>query len=80
MPETVQHNKMGLIVPPADSDALASAIGQFYEQGLAVPFATAVRSNKMSASWMPLVEMIEQLMTMGQQDPTQKQAKSPRVL
>ncbi len=61
MREAIEHEKTGLIVPPADSAALARAIVRYFAEGLEEPFARNIRSSIESASWMPLVHLIEEL-------------------
>jgi glycosyltransferase involved in cell wall biosynthesis len=61
MAETIADGQTGLIVPPADNDALGAAIVRYFQEGLAEPFARNIRENKESASWMPLVRLIEEL-------------------
>jgi glycosyltransferase involved in cell wall biosynthesis len=61
MADAIQHNRTGLITPPGDSDALAEAILKFFHDELAEPFARNVRASKETASWQPLVQLIEEL-------------------
>lgn len=80
MPEAIHHNSTGLIVPPANSTALAEAVLQFFDNDLAEPFANAIRADKTSSSWQPLMALIEELTAMGRNDMSDPNAKSPRVL
>lgn len=83
MPETILDGQTGLIVPPADSDALSAALLRYFEEGLEAPFSHHIRANKESASWMPLVQMIEELAgpaaSAADEQPAPELA-SPRIL
>lgn len=61
MGDTIVDGQTGLIVPPANNDALSGAILRFFQEELAEPFVRNIRENKVSASWMPLVRLIEDL-------------------
>lgn len=61
MPETVIDGQNGLIVPPASSEALSAAILRFFTEGLAEPFSHNIRISKETASWAPLIQLIEEL-------------------
>lgn len=61
MPETIIDGELGLIVPPGDSSALSSAILRLFREGLIETFVRNIRSNKETASWMPLIHLIEEL-------------------
>jgi glycosyltransferase involved in cell wall biosynthesis len=83
MPEAVLHNETGLIVPPADSAALAEAILRYFGEQLAEPFAQAIKARKEVDSWLPLVRLIEELAmppapAMAEQPAAE--VASPRVL
>ena len=82
MPEVVRHNETGLIVPPGDSDAFAAALLRYFDEGLSEPFAANIRTNKSSASWQPLVELIEELTVpvSAQTDQIGLKMTSPRML
>jgi glycosyltransferase involved in cell wall biosynthesis len=64
MGDVVQPEQMGLLVPPADSAALAAAIVRYFGKELAVPFARKMHELKESASWLPLVKLIEEVVVM----------------
>ena len=82
MPETVIDGQTGLIVPPGNSKALSQAILRYFGEGLAEPFSNAIRTNKQQASWLPLVELIEELCEPETNPETQvvREVASPRVL
>lgn len=61
LPEVIRNGDIGLIVPPADSDALADAILRFFGGDLAKRLADNIRTGKDTASWQPLVRLIEDL-------------------
>jgi glycosyltransferase involved in cell wall biosynthesis len=83
MPEAVHEGETGLIVPPADSDALYKAILRYFDELLEGPFTENIRREKERDSWAPLIELIEEL---AQPSPTQLPEQpepgttSPRVL
>jgi glycosyltransferase involved in cell wall biosynthesis len=61
MAEAVVDGQTGLIVPPADSAALSEAIVRYFHEDLGRQFAEHIREQKQTASWMPLVHLIEDL-------------------
>jgi len=58
--ETVTNGETGLIVPPADSTALAAAIERFFREGLSKPFRTAISQGRARFSWDALIRIIEE--------------------
>lgn len=83
MPETVLDNENGIIVPPADAQALANAIVRYYEEGLEERFVAHIRAGKEQISWMPLIHLIEELATPAAVPSSEQPAPevaSPRVL
>lgn len=56
--EMVDNERTGLIVPPEDSRALASAINRFFDEGLADRFAANIRQEQHRFSWQHLVDML----------------------
>ncbi len=83
MPEAIQHGETGLIVPPGDTEALSAALLRFFREGLAEPFTHNIRLKKQAASWIPLIDLIEEL-TQPAEAPQSEQPDvgmaSPRVL
>jgi glycosyltransferase involved in cell wall biosynthesis len=61
MAETIADGQTGLIVPPGDNAALSAAIVRYFQAGLAEPFARNIHEIKETASWMPLIRLIEEL-------------------
>lgn len=61
IPEAIPHEKAGLIVPPADVDALAEAILRYFRENLGETFSQYIRLEKETYSWIPLVNLIEEL-------------------
>lgn len=59
--ETVEHNHSGLIVPPADSEALAEAIICYFGQNLAPRFQAYIEEMRGDFAWDRLSELIEQM-------------------
>lgn len=61
MPEAIPHGQAGLIVPPADADAISEAVLRFFHENLAEPFTQHIILEKETYSWMPLIDLIEEL-------------------
>jgi glycosyltransferase involved in cell wall biosynthesis len=61
MAEAIINEQTGLIVPPNDNAALSAAIVRYFQAGLAEPFARNIHEVKETASWMPLIRLIEEL-------------------
>ncbi len=82
MPETIRDGETGLIVPPADTNALATAIVRFFKEGLSEVLVRNIIQEKESASWKPLIDLIEELaQTAGGTQAKSLQPKvSPRVI
>ena len=81
MPEIIKDGETGILVPPASSDALSKAILTFFQNELGVPFARNIHEVKESASWLPLVCLIEELgvPALSVQGEVQPTMASPRV-
>lgn len=58
--ETVTHGENGLIVPSANSAALAAAIERFYQEKLSEPFRAAMSQAQNDFSWDTLIRIIEE--------------------
>jgi glycosyltransferase involved in cell wall biosynthesis len=58
--ETVADGETGLIVPPADSAALAIAIERFFSEGLSKRFRAAMSKTRAHLSWDALIRIIEE--------------------
>jgi D-inositol-3-phosphate glycosyltransferase len=54
--ETVQPGVTGMVVPPENEEALASAIVEYFERGLAPALRAGVESQRASHSWSALAE------------------------
>lgn len=83
MSNVIHEGENGLLVPPGDSHALAQAILKFYRDECAEPFSQNIRDSKDTASWLPMVELIEELAQPLQQPKTETAPAtmaSPRVL
>jgi glycosyltransferase involved in cell wall biosynthesis len=61
LPETVVHEKTGLIVPSYNSQALAAAIERYFRAGLRDPFRAAIAETRDRLSWDGLIRIIEEL-------------------
>lgn len=61
LPEVVRDGETGFIVPPADGEALAAAIGRFFREQKAADFGTAVAREKEKYSWDRMAAAVENL-------------------
>jgi glycosyltransferase involved in cell wall biosynthesis len=59
--ESIEHEVNGLIVPPADSQALASAINRFLDEDLAQSFRAAALRARDRLSWPALIDIVEDI-------------------
>jgi len=60
--EIVPHEEAGLIVPPDDAAALASAIVRYFVDDMQASLMAGVRRQKQSLGWDQLLDAIESLM------------------
>ena len=77
MAEAIIDGQTGLIVPPGDHAALRAAIVRYFAEQLAAPFARNIHDTKESASWMPLVRLIEDLAAPLVAAPPEQAAPAP---
>ncbi|MGQ9787637.1 MAG: glycosyltransferase family 4 protein, partial [Anaerolineae bacterium] len=61
LPETFLHERTGLIVPPADSSALARAMDRYFQDGLHDTFHSAMIEMRDRLSWEALIRIIEEI-------------------
>jgi glycosyltransferase involved in cell wall biosynthesis len=61
LPDVVQHQRTGWVVPPADADALADALIGFFAQGWGTSMRKAIRSRESESSWTALVGLVERI-------------------
>jgi glycosyltransferase involved in cell wall biosynthesis len=61
LPEVVRDGETGLLVPPADPDALADAVIKYFNDDLGETLTRGVREHKEEFSWERMVETIEDL-------------------
>jgi glycosyltransferase involved in cell wall biosynthesis len=59
--ETIVNGENGLIVPPADSAALARAIARYVDEGLEESMRAAMERSRRRLSWGALITSIEEL-------------------
>jgi glycosyltransferase involved in cell wall biosynthesis len=59
LPEVVENEKTGFIVPPRDSKALAEAIISFYKERREKDFANSIVEEKEKFSWDRMCKVIE---------------------
>ncbi|MDP9314554.1 MAG: glycosyl transferase family 1, partial [Chloroflexota bacterium] len=81
--ETIEDGRTGLIVPPGDSAALSHAILRYFQDNLGDPLTHNICVSKESASWMPLVHLIEEIadpLVAAQDEQPEARLASPRVL
>ncbi len=59
LPEAVEDNKTGLIVPPENEKALAEAVTRFFKEDMAEGFKENIKKEAERFSWDRTVEIIE---------------------
>jgi glycosyltransferase involved in cell wall biosynthesis len=59
LPEMLRDGRLGLLVPPQDEAALATAITAFFQENMQVGFEAAIRAERDVFSWERLVKLIE---------------------
>jgi glycosyltransferase involved in cell wall biosynthesis len=59
--EIVPHGEAGLVVPPEDPEALASAIVRFFEDDLGEALTAGVRRERPKYEWARVYEAVEAL-------------------
>jgi len=65
LPEVVHDGETGFVVPPADAEALATAVSRFFREHKSAAFTAAVTREKEKYSWDRLAEAIEALVEKG---------------
>lgn len=60
IPEVVADGKTGLLVPKEDPQAMATAIGRFFDENLGSDMERAIEIEREAFSWQRVVEAIEQ--------------------
>lgn len=61
LPDVVEHQQTGLIVPPANPAALATALKHFFCQGLHQPMREAILSRQDKFSWTHLEGLLDKI-------------------
>jgi len=59
LPEVIEHGRRGLIVPPADPEALAHAIIKCFKENLIETFSRNIQKDREIFSWEKLRKVIE---------------------
>jgi glycosyltransferase involved in cell wall biosynthesis len=62
LPEMVQNERLGLVVPAQDAEALASAIIRYFREDLRLGFQENIRAERDIFSWERLVNLIEEIL------------------
>ncbi|MHC4476819.1 MAG: glycosyltransferase [Planctomycetota bacterium] len=61
LPEVIQNNSTGLLVPPREAQAIADAVIAFYREGKEEEFVKNIQKEKERFSWDRMVETVEEL-------------------
>ena len=59
LPETVRHGETGYVVAPSDPEAIAEAVGDFFDHGRGPAMEAAVALDRDRFSWPRFVETLE---------------------
>ena len=59
LPEFIDENKTGMLVPPNDPQAIADAIVKFYDKNLKVEYSENIKLFKQQFSWENMAKEIE---------------------
>jgi glycosyltransferase involved in cell wall biosynthesis len=59
LPESVRHGVTGYVVPPANPEAIVSAVADFFENGRGPAMEAAVETDRDRFSWNRAVEAVE---------------------
>jgi len=62
LPEVVEDNRTGFVVPPKDPTALAEAVVRYFEQNKEREFSAEIKKEQERFSWKRMVDAIEDLM------------------
>ena len=63
LPECIDNERTGLLVPPRDPESLARAIDRYYDEGLETQLVEGIRQDRGRFSWDRVIETIEALCT-----------------
>lgn len=63
LPEVVPHEKAGFVVPPQNPEALAKAVGRFFQEKWQSRLQMGIQDEKKKYSWDRLYQALEDLLT-----------------